>query len=194
MVDRTVSDDIAFYHVALRIDRDNLAWEHENHAHQHGKIAREAVLQASRLSAIDLQLKRYVAQEARDVRARLQAEAKGRVTDAAVMAQVESGAEFVRGQEQRAAAKQLLGEWEALREASRDRGYQLGKLTDLAIAGLVVPGEPRMTAPAARAVAYRNGKAADDHEYEEARSAIAAGRRSRVAPANSKTTIVREEL
>lgn len=182
--------DLAFYRQSMRVDPTDLVRECSDQAMNHAKIARQAVLAASRLSACDLKVSRDFGRRARDARSRLgkDKEITGRITDIMVKAEVDQDLQAAILPEERAALKQLCGEWDALREASKDRGFMISKLCDLWIAGLLTPDSPQMSIRGARALTFRDtdgapptpgqksSKAAEHAEYHTNRAAMNAAR------------------
>lgn len=193
----SASSDLDFYYRCMLVDRNDLVHECEQQPHQHAKIGREAVLCASRLSAHDMQLKRAFAARARAIREKhAESKAVGRLTDAAVTAQIEGDRAYQTLVEQGAALKQALGQWQALREASKDRGFMVSKLCDVWIAGLMTPGEPRLSASAERAINYReNRNPVGDVEYGTARAAMSLARKNVLSRGpTTKTSLQRETI
>lgn len=180
------SSDLAFYRQGMRVDPTDLVRECSDQAMSHAKIARQAVLAASRLSAMDLQVSRDFGRRARVAREHLANEHTGRITDIMVKAEIDQDLRAAVLPEERAALKQVCGEWEALREASKDRGFMISKLVDLWIAGLLTSDTPKMSTRGQRAQTFRdtNGapppptptsdKAWDSQEYRDAAEARAA--------------------
>lgn len=188
------SADLAFYRQGMRIDPAELVRECSAQPMNHAKIARQAVLAASRLSAMDLRVSRDFGRRAAAARKELAKVHTGRITDIMVRAEVDRDLQSAELAEERAALKQVAGEWEALREASKDRGFMISKMVDLWIAGLLTPDSPQMSTRGQRAQEFNetNGapppptplvssfdKAQRSNEYREgaiAKSAMTAAR------------------
>lgn len=192
----------------MRVDPNDLVRECSDQAMNHAKIARQAVLAASRLSAMDLQVSRDFGRRAAVARTELGTLHTGRITDIMVKAEVDRDLQAAVLPEERAALKQVCGEWEALREASKDRGFMISKLVDLWIAGLLAPDSPQMsrrgqaaqtfadTNGAPPAPSQINGRAAGQSVYRQDKAAMDAARQQSEAalPRPTKTTRARVKL
>lgn len=207
MAVKDTSKDRQFYRQAMRINPHELTNECSQQPMQHAKIARQVTLAASRLAALEDTIAREFGRQARVARVRLSKQGDvGRVTDLMVRAEVNQDPHLCKLNEDKAALKQALGEWEALEKASKDRGFMISKLVDLQIAGLLTPTEPRMSTRGARAQTYAEHDGAPplppeqkNHPsvtqgYDESREALAAARENSGFELPAPTTRQRESL
>ncbi len=137
-------DQIDVYRTMLLIETGNLDEECRLHAYNHCDIAGEAARAASRAAGLKLDLEEDQGDWQTEIRDRLNAEGrgdgpKGRVTDKQVEAELASHPKLKARNRAIATAKAEARDWEALRESSKERGFQLRNLVDLVIAEVISP-------------------------------------------------------
>lgn len=134
--------EIESYQEGLVCDVGDLDRECKQHANTHSKIALKAARATSLAAAGKLDLKEREGLWQNDIRDRLR-EAKagdgpaGRVTDLQVKAELAAHPKNNRALRDIAQHEAEARDWEALRESSKDRGYQLRNLVDMMIGGLI---------------------------------------------------------
>lgn len=136
----TVDEVIDAYQGDLVIWGENLDEECRHNDQRHSKIADEHALAASRYAAAKLALKRGYAAACGRQRTKLEEELGKKPTVAQVELAGHTDVEYVDECDQLSELKRLDLRWEALREASRGRGFSLRLVVDREIAGLVSYG------------------------------------------------------
>lgn len=134
---RTADELIEAYRCALVILGEDLDSDCRHQDHQHSEIADEHALAASRYAAAKLALKRGYAAACGRQRTKLEEELGKKPTVAQVELAGHTDAEYVAECDRLSELKRLELRWEALREASRGRGFSLRLVVDREIAGLV---------------------------------------------------------
>lgn len=159
MTQNSHEQEIEAYQAGLRVDVGNLDEECRNHANSHSDIALNAARTASRVAGLKLDLKELQGDWQTEIRDRLNRDVKGdgpkgRVTDKQVEAALASHPKLKDFNREIAQAQFQALDWEALRESSKERGYQLRNLVDMMIAGLITP---RSAKPSRRTVKQLDG-------------------------------------
>lgn len=159
-------EEIEAYQDGLVIEDANLDDECKQHARTHSEIALAAARATSRAAGLKLDLKESRGEWETEIRDRLNDEGrgdgpKGRVTDKQVEAELSSHPKLNARNRQIVEVESEARDWEALRESSNGRGYQIRNIVDLSIAGLLTP----RTAKASR----RTAKQLEQNETGRAR-------------------------
>lgn len=137
-------EEIEAYQTMLVVDDANLDEECKQHANTHSDIALAAARAASRAAALKLDLKEAKGEWSTEIRDRLNDDGrgdgpKGRVTDKQVEAELASHPKINDRNRQIVEVESEARDWEALRESSKERGYQLRNIVDMMIGGLIGP-------------------------------------------------------
>ncbi len=140
--------EIERYQAMLCVEVQDLDEECKDHANTHSDIALNAARAASRAAGLKLDLKESMGDWGTQIRDRLNADKKGdgpkgRVTDKQVEAELSSQPQLMLRNREIAKVEAEARDWEAVRESSKERGYQLRNLVDMMIGGLVGPREAK---------------------------------------------------
>lgn len=132
------------YQNGLIVEDANLDEECKQHAKTHSEIALAAARATSRAAGLKLDLKEAKGEWETEIRDRLNEEGKGdgpkgRVTDKQVEAGLASHPKFNERSRQIVQVEAEARDWEALRESSNGRGYQIRNIVDMVIGGLITP-------------------------------------------------------
>lgn len=157
----TADDRIHAYQILMVILGDDLDSECRYQDRQHADIADEHALAASRYAAAKLTLKRGYAAACGRQRTKLEEELGKKPTVAQVELAGYTDVEYVEECDQLSELKRLDLRWEALREASRGRGFSLRLVVDREIAGLVSYGAAAPTRRAKQLIEGRSESAYD---------------------------------
>lgn len=143
---RQVSHDeeIERHQAMLCVEVEDLDEECRQHANMHSEIALNAARAASRAAELKLDMKEIEGEWQTEARDRLNAAGKGdgpkgRVTDKQIDAELASHPNRVIRNREIAKVEAEARDWDALRESSKERGYQLRNLVDMMISGLITP-------------------------------------------------------
>ena len=137
-------EEVQAYQTMLCVEVENLDEECRQHAHTHSDIALKAARAASRAAGLKLDLKEIQGEWQTEIRDRLNEDGKGdgpkgRVTDKQVEAGLASHHKLAERNSEIVRVEAEARDWEALRESSKERGYQLRNLVDMMIGGLITP-------------------------------------------------------
>lgn len=152
-------DEIADAQLELLVRIENIDEECRLHANAHSRIALKAARAASIAAKFKLDLKESEGDWATEIRERLNEDSLGegpknsktgrhRVTDLQVKAELSSHTKSRKANRDILDAETIARDWEAIRESSKDRGFQLKNITDLVIAEIT---GPRQAKPSRRA-------------------------------------------
>ena len=129
---------------SMLVDTENLDEVCRKHANQHSDIALSHARAASCAAKLKHDLKELQGDLQVSIRDYLRTEKKGdgpagRVTDKQVEAEVAVHARFREHSLAIVEADAKTRDWDAMRESSRDRGFQIRNLVDMEIDGLLTP-------------------------------------------------------
>lgn len=132
------------YQALLYVETENLDDECREHAITHSDIALNAARATSRAAGLKLDLKESIGEWGTQIRDRLNSDKKGdgpkgRVTDKQVESELSSQPQLMLRYREIGKVEAEARDWEALRESSKERGFQMRNLVDMMIADVVTP-------------------------------------------------------